>query len=299
MRALLAVLLAAPAAAQECSPRLDVRELVRVEYDGDALPVDPSTLPRGVRELLDFIQSELCAAKGSPTQEIVQYLEGPFTVDIKAECDNASKFNPVSRTVTMASYIPCAEDFESVWFHEITHVLYWDAAGRHLGWEWAACLPQGFHDDSIFDDADRTLMLAMDAETSPLNGFNEGFSAAVSLAVRPRLNRSRYYVQALRTEIGGRVWRAKTWERQQSNEHFVAGVLSEYLLEPGRFPERLRLSVRALRRAHPNDLQSFVQAVSEVDPVHTRGRMDRLLRTHHANWDNEREEIRRLRERED
>lgn len=285
-----------------CRPRLDVRELVKLTFDGDAITStrDLARLPSDGHRIvaLQFL-AEVCDRRGSAIQELVQYFTAPVKIELPERCEESSYYRDVGRTIFLGSFAPCANDIMSVLYHELTHVVVADKLMNELTiWDGASyCLAEA-HDTSYRDPADGTIMNVMDSQSHVLRALDEGVADGVSLAFEPERTRLKKRLGHLRDEMRSDSWKKMSWSRKQSNEYFVAAVIADYLgTEPA--PRRSRLlKLVAAGRAQPLNLQGLLRALADADPAEARGRLDGILNGLNAGWNSERDEVARLRERE-
>lgn len=286
----------------DCRPGLDVRRLVRLEYDGRAITStrDLAGLPSdGHRGFALQFLAAMCDRRVSPLQELAQYYGSPVTIEVPEECHEPSFYMDTSRTITLSSFAPCAGDSMPVLYHEMTHVIVADHLLDGLTiWDGASYCFADSHDDRILDPADHTLLNVMDSESNIMRAMDEGVADGVSLAFAPDRTRLQVYLSRLRNEARSTSWRQMSWRSKQANEFFVAAVIADYLgTEPAARRARLGKLVAA-GRARPRDFQGLLRALADADPVDARGRIDAVLARLNAGWDSERDEVMRLRARE-
>ncbi|MBI5211200.1 MAG: hypothetical protein HY927_14605 [Elusimicrobia bacterium] len=289
-----------PGAARACRPRLDVRRLLSVTFDGRRVASldDLARLPsEGQRSAAAIALSELCDPDGSTLQEMAKFLRAPVTVELAAECADVSYYNPSSRSVRLSSFPPCSNDMRGTLYHELMHAVFADHAesGQSVWDTITLCFSQA-HDESIMDPDDRTFLNVMDARTTLGRALDEGVADGVSLAFEPSVNRGIGYMRQFRLETQSATWRRMEWPRKQANEWLVAAVIFDYLgKDRTQAAERLGRLVSVLNGARPETLQDLLQGLEDNDPVVDRPRIDRILDGLQAGWSGEREEILRLR----
>jgi hypothetical protein len=274
--------------AQLCQPGTDVRPLLRLSPDDIAAIAEPER-----RRAVATMMKEQCSPSASATQRLASRLLSPIRIAIPEQCGTFSFYSHLDGLMVLNSYPPCSTDTLGSFFHELTHAL----VSQRLGPSMASLVAHSGpgHDTSIIDREDRTLLLTMDARTSPFQALNEGLADAVSMVLMPSPNRTAPYLNQLTQESRSSSWRELTWRDQQSNEWFVTAVLASYLSNPnpaGAY-DRLDhiLEIEAAR--HPHSLEELLVGLMDRDPVQDKDQIDAALHRFHSHWDSELRDVRR------
>jgi hypothetical protein len=281
---------AAPAASGTCPDRRPFNLDISAVNSWDLVGSGDHELAQSVL----FIVGEAFSCTPSATQGLASRLTRLVHVALmQGECRSIGMgYATFGGMLVMGTAPPCTGDnFHSIFLHEMTHLVTWQASESRG----APCRSGRFHDVSVLDRDDQTLLLAMDARTDPGCALNEGVADAVSLALVPRPNFHTHDLTQVEQEALSSSWRELSWRDQQANEYFVMAVLTEYLgmTDQAVTLERLDHILEVYRTRSPRSLQQLLQALMDRDPVGDKDRIDAVLRRMNSRWNSEIEDLHR------
>lgn len=274
-----------------------VERLLILSYDG-------RIINRGNLNLITdsvhkkFIQEIVClmaSSRVNPLGEMVQRLDEPVTVEFGHTCEGGHYDFTRRRIAVLFMPGTCTgDDPFRVFYHELGHAVFSDQVIRNSSRKAYQLLAESLgscHDESIFDRADGSLLLAMDARTSPFHALDEGLADGMAIA----LTRGPFAsvmavsrgsgndpIQNLIVEVGSPAWIEKPWLEQQANEWFVVLLIWKYL---GASEREIIAGLNRLTRVRggPMNMEEFLTGLAQVDPG-GKEKINGLLDELNAGW---------------